>query len=88
MDLLQDLKMLLLSFNFVMICIVHKMLVLFENHVNYLNQYHAKSLNFLTFCLWKKMDVSELMEVFPYVRLKRHHHQEGACFQDGPYQGC
>ena len=51
MDLLQGLKMLLLSFNFVMTCIIHKMLVLFENHLHYLNPYHAKSVNFLTFCL-------------------------------------
>ena len=36
MDLLQDLKMSLLSFNFVMIYIIHKMLVLLKNHLNYL----------------------------------------------------
>ena len=36
MDLLEDLKMSLLSFNFVMIYIIHKMLVLLTNHVNYL----------------------------------------------------
>ena len=32
----KDLKMSLLSFNFVMIYIIHKMLVLLENHLNYL----------------------------------------------------
>ena len=36
MDLLEDLKMLLLNFNFVMIYIIHKMSVLLKNHVNYL----------------------------------------------------
>ena len=36
MDLLEDLKMLLLNFNFDMIYIIHKMLVLLKNHLNYL----------------------------------------------------
>ena len=36
MDLLEYLKMSLLKFNFVMICIIHKMLALFKNHLNYL----------------------------------------------------
>ena len=36
MDLLEDLKMSLLNFNFVMIYIIHKMLVLLKNHLNYL----------------------------------------------------
>ena len=35
-DLLEDLKMSLLNFNFVMIYIIHKMLVFLENHLNYL----------------------------------------------------
>ena len=35
MDLLEDLKMLLLHFNFVMTYIIHKMLVLLKNHLNY-----------------------------------------------------
>ena len=35
MDLLEDLKMSLLSFNFAMIYIVHKKLVLLKNHLNY-----------------------------------------------------
>ena len=35
-DLLEDLKMSLLNFNFVMIYIIHKMLVLLKNHLNYL----------------------------------------------------
>ena len=36
MDLSEDLKMSLLKFNFVMIYIIHKILVLFQNHQNYL----------------------------------------------------
>ena len=36
MDLLEDLAMSLLNFNFVMIYIIHKM-VLHKNHLNYLN---------------------------------------------------
>ena len=36
MDLLEDLKMTLLNFNLVMIYIIHKMLVLLKNHLNYL----------------------------------------------------
>ena len=36
MDLLKDLKMSLLSFNFVLTYIIHKMLVLIENNLNYL----------------------------------------------------
>ena len=36
MDLLDDLKMLLLNFSFVMIYIIRKMLVLLKNHLNYL----------------------------------------------------
>ena len=35
-DLLKDLKMLLLYFNFVMIYIINKMLVLIKNNLNYL----------------------------------------------------
>ena len=36
MNLLEDIKMSLLNFNFVMIYIIHKMLLLLKNHVNYL----------------------------------------------------
>ena len=35
MDLLEDLKMSLLSFNFDMIYIIHKILVLLKNNPNY-----------------------------------------------------
>ena len=36
MDLLGNLKISLLNFNFVIIYIIHKMLVLLKNHLNYL----------------------------------------------------
>ena len=38
MDLLEDLKMSFLNFNFLMIYIIHKMLVLLKNHLNYLKE--------------------------------------------------
>ena len=34
MNLLENLKMLLLNFSFLMIYIIHKMLVLLKNHLN------------------------------------------------------
>ena len=34
MNLLEDFKMLLLDFNFLMIYIIHKMLLLLKNHLN------------------------------------------------------
>ena len=37
MDLLKDLQMLLLNFSFVVIYVIHKMLVLLKNHLNFLN---------------------------------------------------
>ena len=36
MDLLKDLKMSLLNFSFGMIYVIHKLLVLLKNHLNYL----------------------------------------------------
>ena len=36
MDLLEDLKMSLLNFSFVKIYIIHRMLVLLKNHLNFL----------------------------------------------------
>ena len=36
MDLLENLKMSLLYFNFVMIYVIHEMSVLLKNHLNYL----------------------------------------------------
>ena len=39
MDLLKDLKMSLLNVSFVMIYIIHKMLVLLKNHLNFFKEY-------------------------------------------------
>ena len=36
MDLLEDLRMSLLNCNFIMIHIIHKILILIKNHLNYL----------------------------------------------------
>ena len=36
LDILEDLRMSLLNFNFVMIYIIHKMLALLKNHLNFL----------------------------------------------------
>ena len=36
MNLLEDLRMLLLNFKFVMIHIIHKILILIKNHMNFL----------------------------------------------------
>ena len=36
MDVLEDLKMSLLNFNFVIICIIHKMLLLLKNRLDFL----------------------------------------------------
>ena len=38
MDLLEDLKMQFLNFNFVMIYIIHRILVLLKNNLNYLRE--------------------------------------------------
>ena len=45
MDILENIKMALLNFNFVLIYIIHKMLVLFKNHLNCLK---VNYLNYLT----------------------------------------
>ena len=47
MDLLEDLRMPLLNFNFVMICIIHKILVLLKDHLNYIKDNIIK-------CFFKK----------------------------------
>ena len=49
MDLLQDLRISLLNFSSVMICIIRKMLVLLKNHLNYLRDNIFK-------CFFKKYD--------------------------------
>ena len=52
MDLLEDLKISLLNFIFVMIYIIHKILVLLKNHLNYFKdifKYFFKEYNRLSF---------------------------------------
>ena len=43
MDLLEDLEMSLLNLSFFMICIIHKILVLLKNNLNYLKDNIVKS---------------------------------------------
>ena len=59
MDLLEDLRMSLLTFNFVMIYIVHEILVLFKNHLNYLkgNIFKCFLRSMMCFCFLKKVIV-------------------------------
>ena len=53
MDLLEDLRMSFLNFSFVMIYIIHKTLLLIENHLNYLKDnifgFFLKKYNRLSF---------------------------------------
>ena len=53
MDLLEDLRMSFLNFNFVMIYIIHKTSLLIENHLNYLkdniSEFFLKKYNRLSF---------------------------------------
>ena len=49
MDLLEDLRMLFLNFNFLMIYIIHKILVPIKNHLNYLKDNVFE-------CFFKKYD--------------------------------
>ena len=44
MNLLEDLRMSLSSFNFVMIHTIHKILVLIKNHMNYLHDFFLRSI--------------------------------------------
>ena len=63
MALLEYLKMLLLNFDFVMIYIIHKILVLLKNYLNYLKEYfrmHLKEYNKLL--LKKKKQNHNMME--------------------------
>ena len=56
MDLLEDLRMSLLNVNFVMIYIIHKILVLIKNNLNYLKdnifEYFFKKYNRLLCCFF------------------------------------
>ena len=47
MDLLEDLRLSLIEVNFLMISIVHKILVLLKNHLNYLKVFSNKEYNFI-----------------------------------------
>ena len=49
MNLLEDLKMSLLNFNFVMIQTIYKILVLIKNHLNYLFECFFKKYKRLLF---------------------------------------
>ena len=63
MALLEYLKMLHLNFDFVMIYIIHKILVLLKNYLNYLKEYfrmHLKEYNKLL--LKKKKQNHNMME--------------------------
>ena len=55
MDLLEDLRMPLLNFNFVMIHIIHKILVLIKNHMNFLqdNTFECFLRSIITFYVFK-----------------------------------
>ena len=48
-DLLENFRMSLLNFSFVMICKIHKSLTLLKNHVNYLKDHIFK-------CFFKKFN--------------------------------
>ena len=52
MNLLEDLRMSLSSFNFVIIHAIHKILVLIKNHMNYLQDFFLRSI--VDFYLRKK----------------------------------
>ena len=58
MDLLEDLKMLLLNFSFVMIYIIRKMLALLKNHLNFLkdNIFECFFKKYNRLLLFKKID--------------------------------
>ena len=53
MNLLEDLRMSLSSFNFVIIHTIHKILVLIKNHMNYLHDFFLRSI--VDFYLKKRM---------------------------------
>ena len=57
MNLLEDLKKSLLDFSFIMICTIHKTLVLIKNYLNYLKgnifEFFFKKYNKLLFFLKK-----------------------------------
>ena len=58
MDLLEDLRMSLLSFNFVMIHIIHKILVFIKSHLHYLkhNIFECFLRSIIDFYFFKKVN--------------------------------
>ena len=60
MDLLENLGMSLLNFNFVMIYIIHKILVLLKNHLNYFKSsiYECFSKTIIDFHLFYRKAIS------------------------------
>ena len=60
MDLLENLGMSLLNFNFVMIYVIHKMLVLLKNHLNYFKSsiYECFSKTIIDFYLFYRKAIS------------------------------
>ena len=75
MDLLQNLKMSLLNVNFLMIYLIHIMLVLLKNHVNYLEdsifEYFFKEYNRFSFFFLKKQFFSKhIMMTFSVLKKK------------------
>ena len=78
MDFLKDLKMSLLNFNFVMIYIIHKMLILIRNNLNYLKdsvfECFFKAYNRLLYFFKKLFFYNIIMEILivrNLFRLKR-----------------
>ena len=59
MNLLEDLRMSLSSFNFVIIHTIHKMLVLIKNHMDYLQDFFLRSI--VDFYLSKKNAKNNLL---------------------------
>ena len=60
MDLLENLGMSLLNFNFVMIYVIHKILVLLKNHLNYFKSsiYECFSKTIIDFYLFYRKAIS------------------------------
>ena len=60
MDLLENLGMSLLNFNFVMIYVIHKILVLLKNHLNYFKSsiYECFSKTLIDFYLFYRKAIS------------------------------
>ena len=79
MDLLQDLKISLLNFNFLMIFIIHKMLVLLKNNLNYLKDsffecFFKQCNRLLIFQRKKKFRNRNLSEIFSNEKIIKLHY--------------